>query len=874
MELRAGTRVGAYELRPMEGRGGTAEVYRALDTRLSREVALKVIADHHRGDPKAQARLEREARILASLSHPHIARVHGLTDLDGIQALVLELVEGPTLADRLAAGPLAQDDALVIARQIAMALESAHERGVVHRDLKPSNIKFSSDGAVKVLDFGLARLVRPQAGEGDGLAATITQEGLAVGTAAYMSPEQARGHAVDERADIWAFGCVLYEMLTGERAFPGSDTASTLAAVLRSEPDWSLLPGTLSPTIRVYLQRCLSKEPAERIRHIGDVRLAIDGRLDPERPPAVEAPVTRGRSRWHVAAWVIAALVAGAAATASLTWLGATGEVERAFVIHAPDGARFGEVTMEPYPALSPDGQQIAYVAATDRGTSVWVQRVGDLSSRQLPGTERMGRPFWSPDGTFVAVGGARGLRTIAIAGDSAPQTVCECPATDGGAWSRDGTILFSHRVGLSRVAASGGTPVPVTTIDESRGEFAHQFPQFLPDGRRFLYLIRSDQAERRGIYLASIDHPGNTHRLLPDDSNVDIGEGADGSPYLFFVRDVTLVAQPFDFDRGELTGSPILIAPRVVPGEGGRFAPFAAGGRTIVFRQTTAPRTRLRWFDRRGLSAPGSELAGSFRYVSLSPDGSRLAVSQVDPQTTKLDLWMHDLRRGVSERLTSDPVGAFFPVWTPDASRVLYASAREGPWHLFWRSPTSPDTGRLYAAVMPFTKYPDSVTPDGRWLLFNGDGVVWRLSLTEPSKPIRVVAGLQGHVSPDGRWLAYASAENGPREVYVSPFPEAQTRVRISVAGGSEPQWRADGGELFFFDADQTLMAATLTTGQRLAVRRLERLFRARLDPRTARYGPSYAVHPDGQRFLINEAVDDQETLLTVLERWGGTRP
>ena len=852
----------------MEGRGATAEVYRALDTELSREVALKVIAQDRRDDPKALARLQREARILASLAHPHIARIHGVEQVDGVAALVLELVEGPTLADRIATGAIGIDEALTIARQIAMALECAHERGVIHRDLKPANIKFDSEGAVKVLDFGLARILRPPVTPADGLPTTLTSEGVAVGTAAYMSPEQARGEPIDERTDIWAFGCVLFEMLTGTRAFPGADTASMLAAVLRSEPDWTQLPASLSPMLRVCLQRCLSKDPGDRIRHIGDVRLVLDGRFDVERAAEPESVPSRGA--WvRLAAWSAAAAVAGAIIAGGAMWFGGTPDLSRSYVIHAPDGARFAEVTMEPYPALSPDGQYLAYIAATERGPSVWVQRVGDLSSRQLPGTERMGRPFWSPDGHFLGVAGSKGLHKIAMAGDSALQTICSCPSADGATWNRDGTILFSHNDGISRVAASGGTQTAVTSVDPAQGEFAHKYPTFLPDGRQFLFLNRSEHADRRGIYLASLDNPGQRRRLLPDDVNADIGAGPDGRPHLFYVRDVSLLAHPFDIDRGVLAGSPTVIAPRVVPGEGGRFAPFAVGGRTIVFRQATVPATRLRWFDRRGVPQPGFELPGSFRYPSLSPDGTRVAVSQLDSQTTKLDLWIYDLQRGVSERLTSDPVGAFFPVWTPDARRIIYASAREGPWHVFWRSTASAEAGRIHAALRPGTKYPAGVTPDGRWLLFTGDAAVWRLSLLEPSGPMRVVDGFQARLSPDGRWLAYSALENGRREVYLTAFPEAQTRLRISVTGGTDPQWRPDGRELFFIDADRTMVATTLAPGNVPAIATQLRLFRTAVDIR-AGLGPSYAVHADGQRFLINETVSTPETLLTALEHWG----
>ncbi len=866
MALRTGTRIGAYELRPLEGRGATANVFRAVDTKLRREVALKVIEDPPNASDSARAsllRLEREAHILASLEHPNIARVHGVEHADGVHAIVMELVEGPTLADRLAAGSLRVREALDIAVQVASALETVHDHGVVHRDLKPSNIKTARDGTVKVLDFGLARVLRPLVSCDDRLPSTITPDAVAVGTAAYMSPEQARGHEVDHRTDIWAFACVVYEMLTGVRAFPGRDTASTFAAVLTSEPDWTRLPAEVPATALAFIKCCLNKEVADRPRHIGDVRLALEGVFETEKPRVASAG---GRTL------AVAALAVVAASLGSLSWGQSPGREAKSYVIHSPEGTQFNPVTMEPYPSLSPDGRYVAYRTESDsRGT--WVQQLGDLTPRRLH-TGQLGRPFWSPDGRFIGLAGPDGIQVFAVQGDSAPQTICACPATDGATWGQGGTILFSDRRGLSRLAAGGGTITTVTSLAEERGEFAHQHPIFLPDGRRFLYLVRSTQPDRGGIFIASLDNPTQARRLLPDDSNVSYGIGPDGRAYLLFVRDVTLVAQPFDVEAGMLSGSPVVIAPRVVPGEGGRLAPFAAAGRSIVFRQTTPPRHRLRWFDRRGVSRPDAfERTGAFRYVALSRDGRALAVSEAHAETTKLDVWVHDLERDVSERMTVDSVGAFFPVWMPDGDRVIYASAREGPWHIFWRSRDRPDHGRLLAGLLPSTKYPSDVTADGRYVLFHGDGAVWALPLSAGATPTTLVDGSHGRVSPDGRWLAYASAENGRREVYVTTFPNPQVRWRVSENGGEDPHWRADGQELFFLDADRTLIAASLALTPTFEVKGQVRLFRPSIDERVLRAGASYAPAPDGQRFLIIERVDHQEVVLTVMESWQSAR-
>jgi Tol biopolymer transport system component len=624
------------------------------------------------------------------------------------------------------------------------------------------------------------------------------------------------------------------------------------------------VPTDISPTAVAFLKCCLKKEVAERPRHIGDVKLALQGVFESEKSGARPSPAGR-----VVAAAALAVVVAAAV---PLSWGHSPDREAKSYVIHSPEGTQFNHVTMEPYPSLSPDGRYVAYRTAT--GTpGTWVQQLGELTPRRLP-TDQLGRPFWSPDGRYIGLAGPGGIQSFAVRDDSAPQTICTCPATSGATWGPDGTILFSHNDGLSRVPAGGGPVSIVTSLAAEHGEFAHLHPVFLPDGRRFLYLVRSMQADHRGVYLASLDEPTRARRLLADDSNVSYGVGPDGRTYVVFTRDVTLVAQPFDVDTGVLSGSPVVIAPRVVPGEGGRLAPFATASRSIVFRQTTPTRSRLRWLDRRGVSQPGTfERVGAFGYVALSRDGRAVAVSEANAETTKRDVWVHDLDRNVSERMTTDPIGAFFPVWTPDGDRVIYASAREGPWHIFWKFRDKPDAGRLLAGRSPFTKYPSAVTADGRYLIFHGDGAVWALELSAGGEPIRLVDGSHGRVSPDGRWLAYSSSENGRREVYVTAFPNPGARWRISRNGGEDPQWRADGRELFFLDADRILMAVAVSLTPTFEANESVHLFRAAIDERVLNVGASYTPAPDGQRFLVIERADRQEVVLTVMENWQTAR-
>jgi eukaryotic-like serine/threonine-protein kinase len=871
MALNVGTSFGPYRVLPLEGRGGMAEVYRACDTRLDREVVLKVLREPRTLDARSVALFRREAHLLASLNHTNIAAIYGIEEHDGVQALVLELVEGPTLADRIAQGALSVDQALAIARQVASALEAAHEHGIVHRDVKPSNIKLRPDGTVKVLDFGLATAVDTQTGDPDRELSTATAplDALA-GTTAYMSPEQAQGHRLDKRTDIWAFGCVLFEMLTGSRPFAGANAARTIAAIIGQAPRWDRLPLDVPASCRAVLERCLRKDPADRIRDMGDVRLALDGAFEPQALARASLISTTWIARTRQLA---PGLVAAAVAGVTIVALGrtSTDPASLSFELHAPEGSAFDQVTMEPYPTLSPDGRRIAFTARWESRRALWVQTIGTLEAVPIRGTEGVTAPFWSPDGQSIGfVGGDGYLKRVLLTGDRPVQVLSDVPAQWGGAWTSEGDIVFTGRDGLYRIGSDGGAAVQLTHLDASRGEFSHRWPTTIPGSpSQLAFLVRSTQEDARGIHVISLDDPSRKRRIVPDDSNSSFSVGLDGRLRIFFVHDATLIAQPFDPVGGRLTGEPVVVARPVAPGENGRLAPFSAAGSTVVYRRAEPSPNRAIWMNRRGdRLAPISE-AAEHRYLTLSPDDARLALCQVDAETGRLDIWVHDLQRRTRERLTRDPVGALFPVWTPDSRTLVYASAKGGPFNVFAQSASANGQEQLlYQAPLPFLKYPSDVAPDGRSVIFQSVTELFRLSLDDGTvSPL--LRGIQGRVSPNGRWVAYTSTEAPTRQVYVTTFPEPTERWRISTESGEDPQWRSDGSELFYIEGGQTLVAAPVLPDADFRVGATRPLFRAAFAARPMIYGPTYAVSADGQRFVVLEADREREVLLRVTTNW-----
>jgi Tol biopolymer transport system component len=885
MTLSAGMRLGPYQIVSALGAGGMGEVYRAQDTKLHREVALKVLPDSVVNDPDRVARFSREARVLASLNHPHIAQIHGLEESDRVRALVMELVEGPTLADRIARGPIPMHEALAIARQIADALDSAHDQGVIHRDLKPANIKVREDDTVKVLDFGLAKALERLSPETAAMTASptltspaMTGMGVILGTAAYMSPEQARGKPLDKRTDIWAFGCVLYEMLTGRRAFAGDTVTDTFVSVLERQPDWATLPSETPASIRTLLDRCLRKDPRKRLHDIADALIELD---DVDRPAsganrrvaAAAPPRTRERL-----AWIVAAVLGVVSCAMAVLYIGAVppapGPLE--FTIGPPENWVFTAKTPAPTFEISPDGLQMA-VAASSQGVSMlWVRPIANPAWRQLPGTQGADSPFWSPDSQSLGFLANEQLKTVKVSGSEAPVIICEARLGQigSGAWSRDGVIVFGGTSPLRKVAAtSGGNPTPVTTLQN--GEIAHRWPSLLPDGEHFLYLAQAEgRSELRVGSLASTV----TTSLGSYESHAVYASG-----YLMFVRSGRLMAQPFDTDSNQLKGDPLVVADStaiVVPWQRGQFSVSATG--VLGYSRVGRPLSRLTWMDRSGKTVGTAGDPGLYVTIQLSPDDRRVAVSQVKEETggqSNVDIWLIDLARaGTATRLTDNAAREYDPTWSPDGSQVAFNSSRIGERFSLWRRGAggSGDDELLVKSDTSLTA-PDW-SREGRFLVYTSNdatgGDLWTLPLTGDRKPEVFLqtsfAERSGTFSPDGHWIAYTSNVTGRSEVYVRPFPVGEGVFRISRDGGREPRWREDGRELFFVSVDGMLMAAGIETTKDLQVTVPQALFHTGF---TSLETNGYDAAKDGQRFLIPVRLNPPGSApITVVLNWPAT--
>ena len=881
--LQPGDRLGNFEVLGVLGRGGMGEVYRARDAKLGRDVAIKVLPRALAADPQRLARFERESRILASINHPRIAAIHSVEQFEGVRFLVLELVEGPTLDDRLRAGPLPPDEALVVARELAGALEAAHDRGIVHRDLKPANIKLTASSGIKLLDFGLAKEhVTSDIARSDPPVPDGTTEGMIVGTWSYMSPEQARGKPVDKRTDVWAFGCVLFEMLAGRRLFHGETPSDTVAAVLEREPDWSSLPATTAPSIRRVLHRCLEKDPSRRLHDIADARIEIEDGLSSQD----EAP---GPARPHVRLRVLAgALVLTAGGMALGWWLHSVSRRDQPvnrtmrFTWAIPDG-----LALDSPPTVSPDGQLVAFTARPGAGgpAKLYVRSLSQLAAEPLPGTEGAKQPFWSPDSGSIGYFAGSKLLKIALAGGT-PVEICDVPDARGGAWSPNGTILFSPVVmasGLMRVSANGGTPEPATLIDAQNGENAHRWPAFLPDGIHFLYYVRAYGEERRGVYVARIDRPASmpgTPLFRSDSEALYAPFEREDRGVLFTVARGRIEARPFDARRRLVTGDPRTID---LPAAGNTpdTAMMLSVSADVLVHEGSPILFGVR---KASIGRNGENLTVALERAvqgqpRLSPDGQRLGYHQVDFIRGGPVVWIEDLQRGTRGRVTSNAVSRF-AVWSPDGERLAHVVGSLQPGMITIAA--ADGTGGESTVACPRQQHcePTDWSPDGRWLLATvyreRDQDVWMLPTggSEPARPLlaQPFPERDGRFSPDGRLVAYVSEETGRPEVSVQRIDGKPRRDVISVAGGDQPVWSRNGPELFFVDPQGLLRSSAVSTatGGRptfgtpvlLKVPAIGRGYS----------GTQYDVSPDGQQiYFFDSRLEPSPSEFGVVVGWRG---
>ena len=863
-----GRRLGSFTIQSLLGTGGMGEVYRAHDTRLGRDVAIKVLPAAWPIDTERRARFDREARTLASLNHPHIGAIYGLEDIDDSRALVLELVEGPTLADRLLAGALPLRETLTIASQIADALDAAHQSGIVHRDLKPANIKIRTDGQVKVLDFGLAKAAGIGTARDMTQAATAhvaTEEGVILGTVAYMSPEQARGVPVDKRTDIWAFGCILFEMLTGRAAFARATFSDSIAATLEHEPDWQLLPPATPPAIRRIVQRCLVKDVARRLRDIGDVapdladtRTSDDGIAG----GAASRGATPSTRPWLAAAAtaIVAAAIAGGAVWMFTTTSPAPVQVTR-LAVALPAGDTLGNAQI-PSIALSPDGRTMAYAASrSGRSPQLFVRRLDAPEATLLPGTEGARGPFFSPNGQWIGFFAQGKLKKVLAAGGGL-QTLADAAVGLGGSWSGDDTIYFApfNTSSIWKVSANGGMPQEFTRIDKSRDEVSHRWPQVLADRQTLLFTVWTGPGWDEKHLEIQVGEGGAHRRLVPGASTGRyISTG-----HLLYSKADNLIVAPFDLASLSITGPPVTLVERARDGvgEGAQYAVSNSGTLAYVQAQAGVFERRLVWVSRDGTVIPIAAPPNAYTDPAISPDGRSVALSV---QGTTQTLWVYDLVRSSLTTLP-EPGSLQSPLWTPDGRRLAYRATRAGYRNLFWRpADGSGEEERLTTSAGLHT--PSSFSRDGRMLLFTDIAAdtgndIWVMDTDSQPRSARPVlktrfGEFSPKISPDGTWLAYSSDESGRLEIYVSQFPGASGKIAISTDGGAEPRWSRDGRELFYRQDDK-MMAVTLTPGSPLTASSPRMLFEGRYQVADTGIG-GFDVAPDGRFLMIQATVAEQ---------------
>ena len=878
--LAPGTRLGVYEVVAPIGAGGMGEVYRARDTKLGRDVAIKVLPATLTNDPERLARFSREAQALASLNHPNIAAIHHVEDTDGGPALVMELVEGETLADRLERGPIPVDEALAIAKQIADAVEAAHDRGIIHRDLKPANIKLRSDGAVKVLDFGLAKLIEQGHSASElGVAAAIslsptitstamTGVGVLLGTAAYMSPEQANGQHADRQSDIWAFGCVLYELLTRRPAFPGDTVSAVIARVLEREPDYAALPASTPTSVRRVIARCLAKDRRHRLRHIGDVIADLEDARRPEKP----LPSTRKRPALLTAVpFVLAALVGALAAGFGMWETSPSGAARVQYLAVGADASERPWLAQTGSIAISPDGSEVAYLSvingfrhlrlwSVDRGVAI------TLASDGLPGG-----PFFSPDGKWVAFydEADSAIKRVAVQGGTA-QTICRFTTSLRGAtWMSDGTIVFGTSLpgaGLYRVVATGGQPIAVTTAGQLQN---HRWPSALPGKRTILFTMY----DRGQAQLAALDlDTGMQHPLPPQGSHARYTP----TGHLVYASGANLWAVAFDLNGMVTKGDPVVVINNIQSSGIGLAEFDVSTNGSLVYLPAANIRRALGWVDTNGHMV--EELVdGDIRYPRLSPDGTKVAFTAVGRTQNATDIWIRDLARGTEVRVTFDGQNQW-PAWAPDGSAIAFGSNRATPQSIDLYSARVGFPGEPTRLADVDIGAPGSWTRDGTALVYtqlssgraDSGSDVWiapRSGAAPRSWLTTRFSEEAPRLSPDGRWLAYVSDQTGDPRVYVQPFPEGGRVIPVSTGRGSEPVWSADGTAVFYRDANR-LMIAGIRNGEVIAPPRV--IFTAPFEFDVNAVGmQNYDVSPDGRRFLMIAATDDARPTGRFVQNW-----
>jgi Tol biopolymer transport system component len=886
MALAAGTKLGSYEVAAQIGAGGMGEVYQAHDTKLGRDVAIKVLPEAFAHDPERLSRFQREAKMLAALNHPNIATIHGLEQSGGTSYLVMELVSGETLAERVKVGPLAIEEALRIAVQIAEALEAAHEKSIIHRDLKPANVKVTPESKVKVLDFGLAKAFAGDTGNDDPsnsptLSAAATMQGTILGTAAYMSPEQARAKAVDKRTDIWAFGCVLYELLAGRQAFQGETTTEILAAVLRGEPDWQALPETTPFSIRALLRRCLQKEMNKRARDAGDARIEIEEAL--AAPVTAELTTTAPTKRFRTLGWRalifgLSAVLLGAAIAGLAVWNlkpapAPTLQPVTRTVINLPSGQQLAGLENGPAVVLSPDGTRLAYSAFQGGNQQLYLRALDSVEATPIPGTEGAMNPFFSPDSQWLGFFADGKLKKVSVSGGAAV-TLAVASNPGGASWGSQGIIAFAPtQVGaLQQMQEAGGTPQPLTHFEKA--DATHRWPEFLPGGRALLFAAAPNSINFSiGQIAVQLVGTGERRNLI----QAGMSPRYAPSGHLIYAQGGSLMAVPFDPQRLATTGTAIPVVEGVLqsPFSGAVQYSFSNSGSLVyISGGLQSAQNRLVWVNRKGIEQPLAAPPRAYLNPRLSPDGRRVGVTITEQDS---HIWTYDLRETFT-RLTFEGNANNGAVWTPDGKRITFSTnPKGGPLNIYWLLADG-SGGLERLTTSQYLNAPMSWSPDGKLLAFfevnpTTQRDIWVLRMSDR----KLLPFLQTpfneavpRFSPDGRWLAYISDESGRYEIYVQSYPGPGGKWQISTEGGTEPAWNGNGRELFYRNGDK-MMAVDITTQPGFAAGTPRMLFEGRYE-RAPFPSTNYDVSPDGQRFLMlkpNESADAAPTQINVVLNW-----